>query len=98
MTSVYSDIHYSIARCRHRCASFLHGWIGLSAELTRALLGCAYNAPSKYTVGDGTKPGEFESCESDNMRELIGGVARGSELNLANPQAFLESTLSMGKP
>ncbi|KAI0317524.1 hypothetical protein OF83DRAFT_1083534 [Amylostereum chailletii] len=52
-------------------------------------IGCAYNAPSKYTVEPTSGPGEFEACDSDDMD--IPGVytQNGQTLSYSQPDETL---------
>ena len=49
-------------------------------------IGCAYNAPSKYTVDPIASPGTFETCESDNMGVPGVYVSDGQTLSYAQPR------------
>ncbi|KZV66198.1 hypothetical protein PENSPDRAFT_655125 [Peniophora sp. CONT] len=53
---------------------------------------CSYNAPSKYTVGGNVKAGEFETCESDNMRIPGEYVAGGQTLSYKQPAEGVPAT------
>jgi hypothetical protein len=48
-------------------------------------IGCAYNAPSKYTVEPIAGPGLFETCESDDMGIPGVYVQNGQTLSYAQP-------------
>ncbi|KAI0317523.1 hypothetical protein OF83DRAFT_1188624 [Amylostereum chailletii] len=52
-------------------------------------IGCAYNAPTKYTVGAGYAPGEFEVCESDSMLAPGLYVENGVTLTYTQPPESL---------
>jgi hypothetical protein len=51
---------------------------------TIALDGCAYNAPSKYSVAPIAGPGTFETCDSDDME--IPGVFVSSVITMSHSQ------------
>jgi hypothetical protein len=49
-------------------------------------IGLAFNCPSKYTLGAGVQPGDFEVCDSDNM--VVPGIytdSTGATQSYAQP-------------